>query len=39
MSMQISRETIDVVKNYFRDEMSKADWQLILELKKTFQIL
>jgi len=36
---QISRESIDVIKNYFRDEMSKADWQLIVELKKTFGIL
>jgi translation initiation factor 5B len=36
---KISRETIDVVKNYFREEMSKADWQLIVELKKTFGIL
>jgi len=36
---QISRESIDVVKDYFRDEMTKADWQLVVELKKTFGIL
>jgi translation initiation factor 5B len=36
---KISRESIDAVKNYFREEMSKSDWQLIIELKKQFQIL
>jgi len=36
---QISRQSIDAVKNYFREEMSKTDWQLIMELKKTFEIL
>lgn len=36
---KISRESIDAVKNYFREEMSKSDWQLIIELKKKFHIL
>ena len=36
---RISRESIDAVKNYFRDEMTKADWQLMIELKKIFEIL
>lgn len=36
---KISRASIDAVKNWFRDDMSKADWQLIVELKKTFEIL
>ncbi|XP_065836749.1 eukaryotic translation initiation factor 5B-like [Oscarella lobularis] len=36
---KISRESIDVVKKYFRDEMQKADWQLMIELKRTFRIL
>jgi len=36
---KISRASIDAVKNYFRDELSKADWQLMVELKKTFEIL
>lgn len=36
---RISRESIDAVKNYFRDEMSKTDWQLMIELKKIFEIL
>lgn len=36
--MQISRDSIDAVKDWFRDEMSKTDWQLIVELKKLFQI-
>ena len=37
--VQISRESIDVLKDYFRDEMSKTDWQLIIEMKKTFEII
>ena len=36
---QISRESIDAVKNYFREDLQKSDWQLIIELKKQFQIL
>ena len=36
---QISRESIDACKNYFRDDLQKSDWQLMVELKKTFEIL
>lgn len=36
---KISRESIDVVKEYFRDELEKSDWQLIIELKKLFQVI
>uniref|UniRef100_S4RIJ5 Eukaryotic translation initiation factor 5B n=1 Tax=Petromyzon marinus TaxID=7757 RepID=S4RIJ5_PETMA len=36
---KISRASIDALKDWFRDEMSKTDWQLIVELKKTFEIL
>ncbi|XP_062514621.1 eukaryotic translation initiation factor 5B-like [Corticium candelabrum] len=36
---RISRESIDAVKNYFRDDMQKSDWHLMVELKKTFKIL
>jgi translation initiation factor 5B len=36
---KISRESIDVCKEYFRDELDKADWHLIVELKKTLHIL
>lgn len=36
---KITRESIDAVKEYFRDEMTKADWQLMIELKNAFQIL
>ncbi|UJR25567.1 hypothetical protein I4U23_006912 [Adineta vaga] len=36
---KISRETIDVVKDHFRDDMQKSDWQLMVDLKKTFNIL
>lgn len=36
---KISRQSIDALKNWFRDEMQKSDWQLIMELKKTFEII
>ncbi|PAV91845.1 hypothetical protein WR25_15603 [Diploscapter pachys] len=35
---QISRESIDACKNYFRDDLSRTDWQLIVELKKVLDI-
>jgi len=35
----ISRESIDACKNYFRDDLEKSDWQLIVELKKVLQII
>ncbi|XP_061897351.1 eukaryotic translation initiation factor 5B [Entelurus aequoreus] len=36
---KITRASIDALKNWFRDEMQKADWQLIMELKNTFEII
>lgn len=36
---KITRQSIDACKNYFRDDLIKADWALMLELKKTFEIL
>ncbi|KAG8290029.1 Translation Initiation Factor 5B [Homalodisca vitripennis] len=36
---QISRQSIDACKDYFRDDLLKTDWQLMVELKKLFQIL
>merc|ERR1711962_220808 len=36
---RISRESIDACKNYFRDDLQKTDWQLMVELKKLFEIL
>uniref|UniRef100_A0A4W3GDH3 Eukaryotic translation initiation factor 5B n=1 Tax=Callorhinchus milii TaxID=7868 RepID=A0A4W3GDH3_CALMI len=36
---KISRQSIDALKDWFRDEMQKSDWQLIVELKKTFEII
>ncbi|CAM0949803.1 unnamed protein product [Alopecurus aequalis] len=35
---QISRKSIDVLKEYYRDEMSDENWQLIIRLKKQFKI-
>lgn len=36
---QISRQSIDACKEYFRDDLIKADWTLMVELKKLFEIL
>lgn len=36
---KISRQSIDACKDYFRDDLLKTDWQLMVELKKLFQIL
>ena len=36
---KISRDSIDIVKDHFRDDMQKSDWQLMIELKKIFNIL
>lgn len=35
----ISRESIDACKEYFRDDLQKSDWQLMIELKRTFEII
>ncbi|XP_066355676.1 uncharacterized protein [Miscanthus floridulus] len=35
---QISRKSIDVLKEYYRDEMSDENWQLICRLKKQLGI-
>lgn len=39
LALQISRQSIDALKDWFRDEMQKSDWQLIVELKKVFEII
>mmetsp|Transcript_26233 Transcript_26233/g.68912 ORF Transcript_26233/g.68912 Transcript_26233/m.68912 type:complete len:1036 (+) Transcript_26233:145-3252(+) len=36
---RISRDSIEAVKKYFKDEMSKSDWKLIIQLKKVFDII
>ncbi|GLV36103.1 eukaryotic translation initiation factor 5B [Carabus blaptoides fortunei] len=36
---KITRQSIDACKDYFRDDLIKTDWQLMVELKKQFQIL
>jgi translation initiation factor 5B len=39
LELQISRQSIDACKDYFRDDLVKTDWQLMVELKKLFQIM
>lgn len=36
---KISRESIDACKEYFRNDLQKSDWQLMVELKKIFEIM
>ena len=35
----ISRASIDACKDYYRDDLQKTDWQLMIELKKIFGIM
>ncbi len=35
---RVTRDSIDVLKANFRDEMSKDDWRLVIRLKKVFNI-
>mmetsp|Transcript_29073 Transcript_29073/g.72845 ORF Transcript_29073/g.72845 Transcript_29073/m.72845 type:complete len:931 (-) Transcript_29073:481-3273(-) len=35
---KLTRKSIDLLKENFRDEMTKPDWQLVIKLKKVFQI-
>ena len=35
---KVTRDSIDVMKEYFRDDLEKTDWQLMITLKKLFQI-
>ncbi|XP_018649654.1 putative eif5b-like protein [Schistosoma mansoni] len=34
----ISRESIDVMKEYFRSDLKKEDWKLMIELKEALDI-
>jgi translation initiation factor 5B len=34
----ISRVTIDTLKKFYREEVSKEDWQLLINLKKVFNV-
>jgi len=34
----ISRQSIDTLKEHFKDEMIKEDWELIIGMKKVFEI-
>lgn len=36
---RISRDSIDACKEYFRDDLIKEDWKLMIELKKAFEII
>ena len=34
----ITRNSIDALKNYFRDDMTTDDWKLVIKLKKILNI-
>ena len=36
---QITRESIDVCKEHFRDDLTKNDWQLVVQLKRLLDIM
>ncbi|XP_070553820.1 eukaryotic translation initiation factor 5B-like isoform X2 [Ptychodera flava] len=36
---KVSRQSIDAVKDWFREDLQKSDWQLMIELKKIFEII
>lgn len=35
----LSRESINALKEFFRDDMKKDDWRLVIKLKKVFDII
>lgn len=35
----VNRDSIDALKQFFKDEMTKDDWRLVIQLKKMFSIL
>lgn len=35
----ISRKTIDSLKEFFKEQMKKEDWLLVMQLKRTFNII
>jgi hypothetical protein len=34
----ISRDSIDALKQYFKDDLQQDDWKLVVQLKKMFGI-
>jgi hypothetical protein len=35
---RISRKSIDLLKEHFKDDMGREDWRLVVRLKKVFGI-
>ena len=35
----LTRDSIDSLKQFYRDDMSKDDWVCVMKLKKTFNII
>lgn len=34
----LNRDSIDALKKYFKDDLNKDDWKLVIQLKKMFGI-
>jgi hypothetical protein len=35
---KLSRKSIDILKDFFRDEMRESDWEVVREMKTMFDI-
>ena len=36
---RVTRKSIDALKEFFKEDVAKEDWQLLLRLKKMFGVL
>jgi hypothetical protein len=36
---RLTRESINALKEHFKDDLSKEDWQLVIKLKRMFAII
>lgn len=36
---RVSRKSIDAIKDFFKEDLSKEDWQLLIRLKKMYGVL
>lgn len=39
MVSKLTRESIDLLKTNFKDDLSDAEWKLVIKLKKVFNIM
>ena len=39
LASKLTRESIDLLKENFKDDLEKEDWKLVIKLKKAFEII